>query len=89
MSETKTVIPLNLCESSNIRGWGYAEETKQLAVQFRGSGATYIYPNVPPEVAKGFEETESVGRYFASEIRGVFDGVKQEAEPAEPDSLGG
>jgi hypothetical protein len=65
--------------SSTIQSIGYDEETEniksKLTVIF-ASGARYVYAGVPREVWDRFKEAESVGRFFAREIKLVFPGVK-------------
>lgn len=66
--------------SSTIRSIMYQEATEnirsQLTVIFT-SGARYVYTGVPRELWERFKEAESVGRFFAREIKPVFPGVKQ------------
>lgn len=67
---------LDLKPSSNIASADYDAEAKVLTVTFK-NGGTYKYSAVPQEIADGFAETNSPGKYFAANIRGKFDGVKQ------------
>ena len=71
------IIPI---VSSTIKAIGYREETEsiksQLTVIFVG-GARYTYAGVPRELWNRFKEAESVGRFFAREIKPVFPGAKQ------------
>lgn len=66
--------------SSTIKAIGYDEETEniksRLTVIF-ASGARYTYAGVPPELWGRFKEAESVGRFFAREIKPHFFGAKQ------------
>ena len=71
------IIPV---ESSTIRSIGYQEETEhiksRLTVIFN-NGARYIYEGVPRELWNRFKDAESPGRFFALEIKGVYQGVRQ------------
>lgn len=58
-------------ESSNIESVGYDVESRELEVEFK-TGAVYSYSDVPPEVAEGLLNAESVGRYFAAHVKGVY-----------------
>jgi hypothetical protein len=64
-------------ESSNIASIGYENGT--LAVRFK-SGATFNYAGVPVEKHKALMEAESVGSYFAREIKDTFEAVRAEDE---------
>ena len=70
------VIPLTPCKSSNIKAHGYDAASKTLAVQF-GSGHTYHYANVGPEVVERLGKAKSVGAFFATDIRNTFKGALQ------------
>lgn len=65
-------IKLTPVVSSNIAATGYDAGTKTLAVQFKSGTAIHYYQDVPPEVAEGLANAESVGRYFAQNVRGKF-----------------
>lgn len=56
-------------KSSNIAATGYDEAHRILLIQFTGSGETYCYEGVTPEKAAEREKCESIGRWFAKEIR--------------------
>lgn len=60
--------PLRLRESSNIQQATYCRSERKLRVQFV-SGSIYEYANVPSEVADAWSEADSVGKYFAANIR--------------------
>lgn len=66
--------------SSTIKSIGYDEESEhaksRLTVIFT-SGARYIYADVPLELWERFKEAESVGRFFAREIKPVFPGKRE------------
>lgn len=65
--------------SSMISAWGYDEQTHVLAVTFK-NGKTYRYAEVPAEVAAGFNESESIGRYFGNAVRGQYEAVLVDQE---------
>ena len=48
--------------STNVAAWAYAEQFGRLWVRFR-DGGVYVYLDVPPAVAGGFELAASKGRY--------------------------
>lgn len=52
-----------------------AYHNRQLFVQFLG-GSIFQYRNVPKEVAIGFTEAKSKGKFLNSEILGVYDSEK-------------
>lgn len=55
-------------ESSNIEA---VRVEVELFVKFKG-GAVYNYHDVPYEVAKGFFDAESKGKYLNQHIKGVY-----------------
>lgn len=57
--------------SSSIEGVDINGET--LTVQFK-SGKSYQYEDVPVETSMGLINAESVGKFFAAEIRSKFTG---------------
>ncbi|MCA3109865.1 MAG: KTSC domain-containing protein [Rhodocyclaceae bacterium] len=59
------------CTSSQIASHGYDPATQTLEVEFK-TGAVYQYDGVPPEVADGFNNCESVGKHFGAQVRGKF-----------------
>jgi hypothetical protein len=67
------MIPI---ESSTMKGFSYDEETEQLTIIFKND-ARYVYEGVPWELVEEFKGSESKGRFFALEIKGVYPGVKQ------------
>lgn len=62
-------------ESSNIRKIAYNPVTKKLRVVFENDSA-YEYSDVPQIIAGAFFTAESVGSYFAKNIRNGFAYVK-------------
>ena len=65
--------------SSTIKSISYDEESEsmksQLTVIFAG-GARYTYVDVPLDLWKRFRKAESAGKFFAREIKPVYEGVK-------------
>ena len=65
--------------SSTIKSIGYDEESEsmksRLTVIF-AFGTRYTYAGVPREPWKRFKEAESAGKFFAREIKTVYEGVK-------------
>lgn len=49
----------------------YNHETKNLAISFQDK--FYNYKNVPKAVASAFANAQSVGKYYHSDIKGVYD----------------
>ena len=70
---SEDIIPV---ESSTMKGFVYDDETEQLTLIFT-NGARYMYEGVPRELVEGFKSSESPGRFFAREIKGVYPGVRQ------------
>lgn len=64
-------IPTSKVESSNIAAIGYDADSKTLQVDFK-TGKRYQYQNVPPETFAEFQAADSVGKYFAANIRPDF-----------------
>ena len=62
-------------KSSNLDSIGYSEDTKTLEVKFIKSGV-YQYSDVPKEVYDNFIASESKGKFFFKNIRGVYKFVK-------------
>jgi hypothetical protein len=82
-------IQLTPCESSLIHAHGYDAATQTLALQFKakgGPGATYHYADVPPEMYAALQTSDSVGRFFGSEIKNnPAHPHTRVAEPPEPE----
>lgn len=69
-------------KSSNVNAVGYDPATKQLAIEFKGSG-TYYYEDVPPErhaalMGAPGDSKHSVGRAFHSHIKPHHPGTKKD-----------
>lgn len=59
-------------KSSMISHVGYDAASKTLHVQFPG-GSTYEYRGVEPEQHTALMDAKSIGKHFASHVRGKFD----------------
>ena len=57
--------------SSAISGAWYLPNRRQLDLMFT-SGRRYRYADVPPEIATGFAEAASKGRFYNAEIRDKY-----------------
>ena len=57
--------------SSNLAAYDYDPADRILTIMFQ-SGRSYRYKDVPQEIAEGLETAPSPGRYFNSEIKGIF-----------------
>jgi hypothetical protein len=55
-------------KSSNIKSIGYDEVTKTLEVEFTNRGV-YQYKEVPKDIYEGFSKAESIGKYFAKNVK--------------------
>jgi hypothetical protein len=62
------VIPL---ASSNLAGCAFDPEKQELTITFR-SGSTYVYEDVARTIYDDLRTSPSPGRYFQSNIKGVF-----------------
>lgn len=81
-------IALQPVVSGNLRAVGYDAATQTLDVQF-SSGRVYRYSGVPDKVHEELIAAESIGSYFARNVRNKFPGVDLETldqhEGATPD----
>jgi hypothetical protein len=64
-------VDYKFVKSSSIDRVGYDPETKTLDVIFN-NGKTYRYDGVHPDMHREMLRAESVGKYFHSNIRNVF-----------------
>ena len=60
------------CESSNIEGYAYNTEKKQLWIAFK-KDQVYCYKDVPHEIADELHHAESKGKYHSKNIKGKYD----------------
>lgn len=67
------MVPFKEVKSSLIASHGYEPVSRTLGVRFNNSALTYLYRDVPPEVAERLEKAESIGKAFGAEIRGKFE----------------
>jgi hypothetical protein len=58
-------------KSSNLRAVGYDATSQTLEIEFT-SGVAWAYVDVPPEAHSELMAADSVGSYFARNIRGKF-----------------
>lgn len=65
-------ITLTPVQSSMLAAHGYDADSQTLAVQYK-NGAVFHYDGVPPEVADGLANADSIGKFFNANIKGVFE----------------
>ena len=63
--------PMHPVNSSQIAYIGYDEETNTLYVTFK-NGQTYAYEGVPKEEFIELKDSDSVGSYFAENIKSSY-----------------
>jgi hypothetical protein len=51
-------------DSTSIASIGFAPRKRQMEIEFRESGAVYLYLGVPPEEHAAFMAAESKGEYL-------------------------
>lgn len=57
--------------SSMINAIGYDDEQQELVIQFN-NGREYTYGGVPQSEFDNLRNAQSVGKYFASNIKGIY-----------------
>ena len=57
--------------STNIQSVQYDDESQELTVRFF-KGGTYVYSDIPPNVADGFSSAPSAGTYLHQFIKGQY-----------------
>ena len=67
------VVTVN--DSSQIKLLSYDPSSKTMQIRFTND-TTYIYMSVPPKVFGELISAESVGSYFAKNIRDTYPGTK-------------
>jgi hypothetical protein len=68
----KSIIKYQLDQtSSTIKNAAYLEKSQLLIIEFPMNN-TYIYMNVPLAVYNKFENSTSKGRFFNSDIKGLY-----------------
>ena len=69
-------------ESTSLRSVGYDPADRTLEVEFN-SGGIYRYLDVPPDIYRTFRQDESLGRYFARNIRNTYECWRLVRRPAD------
>jgi hypothetical protein len=64
-------------KSSNVDAAAYDADGRRLSVRFKGGGI-YHFADVPPEKADGLLNADSPGRYFAENIKGQHEHVRED-----------
>lgn len=64
-------------KSSNLKSVGFENGT--LEVEF-GNGSIWQYQGVPAEVYNAMLAADSVGSYFAKNVRGTYESVRVERQ---------
>lgn len=64
-------ITMQPVSSSMILAVGYDDEQQSLTIQFN-NGRTYSYGGVPQAEFDNLVNAQSVGKYFAQNIKGVY-----------------
>lgn len=67
MPLTMTPVP----GSSSIAAAGYDADTRTLEIEFT-SGQGYTYQNVPQDIYDGLISADSAGKFFHSQIKGMY-----------------
>ena len=71
MEEEEEKVKREAVSSSNIASIGYEEKSETLEIEFH-SGGVYQYFDVPRNVYNGLMSTGSHGRFFTSNIKGIY-----------------
>ena len=71
------MVDMQQVESSNIEAIGYDEMAGELVVQFK-TGRSYRYSDIDLDEYNGLMESESKGRYFAQNIKGIYNFTEEE-----------
>lgn len=71
---------IKVTDSSNISGFRYDEEKKELTIQFKGGGE-YIYHDVPHHVYNDLGNAASLGTFVHKRLKGRFEHTKKEKKP--------
>jgi hypothetical protein len=61
-------------ESSHVRGVAYDDDTNELVVSF--PDGSYSYAGVDPQVAQGFADAPSAGKYLNDMIKPRYPATK-------------
>jgi hypothetical protein len=68
------MIAMKEVTSAAMKAWGYAPTSHTLAIRFN-TGSVHHYVDVPQDIADGLAAADSVGRFYAANIRGKFPSV--------------
>ena len=68
-------IPMHPVKSSTIAAVGYDEDAKELYVEFL-KGSVYKYSDVPYSEFIDFINSDSVGKYYLTNIQGKYSSTK-------------
>ena len=68
-------IPMHPVKSSTIAAVGYDEDAKELYVEFL-KGSVYKYSDVPYSEFIYFSNSNSVGKYYLTNIQGKYSSTK-------------
>lgn len=64
--------------SSNIAAVGYDKESRTMFVQYKGRDTVYEHPGVPLLTYETMMIAESIGSYYARNIKKTYPGTKAE-----------
>lgn len=64
-------------ESTSIHSVEYHEDEEVLEIRFHNSKTIYAYFAVPVEVYNEFIKSDSLGRFYAHQIKGYYDSSKK------------
>ena len=67
--KTNSIESINVMDSTAIQDARYNEKTGNMSIRFRGGTKDYTFPEVPEEVAEGFQHAASKGRYYNQNIK--------------------
>ncbi len=65
-------------ESSALQSVGYDEQTLTLELEFRDKGGVWRYDKFPKREFNKFIHSDSMGRFFATKIKGNYPETKIE-----------
>ncbi len=58
--------------STALAGASYDDATQSLTVTFKGGGAPYTYPDVPPDVWEQLVSSDSPGTFWRNSIKDAY-----------------
>jgi len=59
-------------QSTALQSIGYDAQTHTLELEFRDNGGVWQYFNFKPAMLKKFVESESLGNFFVTRIKGKY-----------------